>query len=202
MNGIDNVIQTTQEKEKLYEQISKARDGSQEALNYLKSKYAPLIESQISKHSLDDMTAQDIVDIREESLVIFCNAVCNYDLSAGVEFGLYAKICIENGLISFVRSYSRRKKRFVLPLERAEGSGDAPNFLQSIVDEESTADLVRTIRAKLSNYENRVWWMYVSGMSVSEIALALGGADPKSVSNAVYRIRKKLKGVIVGRDNS
>ena len=87
-------------------------------------------------------------------------------------------------------------------VERAEGSGDAPNFLQSIVDEESTADLVRTIRAKLSNYENRVWWMYVSGMSVSEIALALGGADPKSVSNAVYRIRKKLKGVIVDRDNS
>ena len=168
----------------------------------MKSKYAPLIESQISRHSLDDMTAQDIVDIREESLVIFCNAVCNYDPSSGVEFGLYAKICIENGLISFVRSYSRRKKRSVLPLERAEGSGDIPNFLQSIVDEESAADLVRTIRAKLSNYENRVWWMYVSGVSVSEISMALDGADTKSVSNAVYRIRKKLKGVIVDRDNA
>lgn len=201
MNGIDNVIQTP-EKEQLYELILRAREGSQDALNYLKSRYAPLIESQISKHSLDDMTAQDLVDIREESLIIFYNAVCNYDPSSGVEFGLYAKICIENGLISFVRSYFRRKKRSVLPLERAEGSGDAPNFLQSIVDEENAAELVRTIRDRLSDYENRVWWMYVSGMSVSDISVSLGGVDPKSVSNAVYRIRKKLKGLIVERGNS
>lgn len=202
MNGIDIVIQMPLEKEKIYDLIARAREGSQDALNELKSRYAPLIESQISKHSQPDMAAQDLVDIREEALVIFCNAVCNFDTAAGVEFGLYAKICIENGLVSFVRSYFRRKKRTILPLEKAEGNGDSPNFLQSIVDEESAADLVRTIRAKLSNYENRVWWMYVSGMSVAEISAAIGGVDPKSVSNAVYRIRKKLKGVVVERDNS
>ena len=201
MNGIDNVIQTPPEKEKLHELISKAREGSQDALNCLKSRYDPLIESQISKHSLNDMTAQDLVDIREEALIIFYNAVCNYDPASGVEFGLYAKICIENGLISFVRSCFRRKKRLVLPLDRAAGVGDDPNFLQSIVDEEKAAELVRTIRKRLSDYENRVWWLYVSGMSVSDISAALGGVDPKSVSNAVYRIRKKLKGVIVERDD-
>ena len=202
MNGLNNVIQTPSGREKLYELISRARDGSLEALNELKGMYAPLIESQIQKHMLDDMTAQDLVDIREESLIIFCNAVCNYDPSAGVEFGLYAKICIENGLISFVRSYFRRKKRSVLPLERAEGSVESPNFLQSIVDEENAAELVRAISTRLSNYENRVWWMYVSGMSVSDISVALGGADPKSVSNAIYRIRKKLKGLMMDRDDS
>ena len=34
--------------------------------------------------------------------------------------------------------------------------------------------------------------MYVSGMSVSEISRAVS-ADSKSVSNAIYRIRKKLR---------
>lgn len=189
-------------KETINELVVRARDGSQEALSDLKTQYAPLIESQISKHSLTDMSLQDVVDLREEALIIFCSAVCNYDCSSdGVEFGLYAKICIENGLISYVRSYLRRKKRPILPLERVELlSGDSPNFLQNIVDEENAADLVRLIRSKLSDYENRVWWMYVSGMRVSDIASALQNTDPKSVSNAIYRIRRKLKGLLIDRN--
>ncbi len=189
-------------KETINELVVRAREGSQEALSELKTQYAPLIESQISKHSLPDMSRQDVVDLREEALIIFCSAVCNYDCSAdGVEFGLYAKICIENGLVSYVRSYLRRKKRPIIPLERAELlSGDPPNFLQNIVDEENAADLVRLIRSKLSDYENRVWWMYVSGMSVSDIASAMENTDPKSVSNAVYRIRRKLKGLLIDRN--
>lgn len=189
-------------KETINELVIRARDGSQEALSELKTHYAPLIESQISKHSLPDMSRQDVVDLREEALIIFCSAVCNYNSSVdGVEFGLYAKICIENGLISYGRSYLRRKKRPILPLERTElFDGDSPNFLQNIVDEENAADLVRLIGSKLSDYENRVWWMYVSGMSVSDIASNLKIADCKSVSNAIYRIRKKLKGLLVDRN--
>ena len=189
-------------KETINELVVRAREGSQEALSELKTRYAPLIESQISKHSLTDMSRQDVVDLREEALIIFCSAVCNYNCSAdGVEFGLYAKICIENGLVSYVRSYLRRKKRPILPLERTElFEGDSPNFLQNIVDEENVADLVRLIGGKLSDYENRVWWMYVSGMSVSDIASALKITDPKSVSNAIYRIRRKLKGLLIDRN--
>ena len=204
MNGTNKIIHHSSDKADLLLLVSRAREGSQEALDDLKLRYAPLIESQISKHSVSDMSAQDLVDIREEALVIFYNAVCNYDCSAdGVEFGLYAKICIENGLVSFVRSYFRRKKRSVLPLEHAHLVGDGSgNILQSIVDEENAAELVRTVRGNLSEYENRVWWMYVSGMSVSDISSALGNVDPKSVSNAVYRIRKKLKGLFVERGKS
>ena len=63
-----------------------------------------------------------------------------------------------------------------------------------------TEELVKSIKKNLSDYENRVWWMYVSGLSVSEIARRIGVVEPKSVSNAVYRIRKKLRAVI-GRPN-
>lgn len=186
--------------EELFTLIQSAKNGDSEGFARLKAMYMPLLESQIVKHTSADMMPQDVEDMRQEAFVIFCNAVCNFDLqSSGVEFGLYAKICIENGLASFVRSYIRRMNKATLPLESAAdlpdvSSGDA---LQALIDREHTEELVRTIKESLSDYENQVWWMYVSGMSVSEIAKRIGGATPKSVSNAVYRIRKKLRAIIV-----
>ncbi|MBE6685280.1 MAG: sigma-70 family RNA polymerase sigma factor [Ruminococcaceae bacterium] len=187
----------------IVELIKSAREGSQDAFAELKRRYTPLIESQISKHTLADMSAQDVDDLREEATSIFVNAVCNYDLSAeGVEFGLYAKICIGNGLVSFVRSYLRRKSKTVISLELAEkaaATGSDP--LQSLVDKENEEELMRAIKKCLSDYENRVWWLYVSGMSVSDVAAAIGEVDSRSVSNAIYRIRRKLRSKISDQRN-
>ncbi|MBQ3012674.1 MAG: hypothetical protein IJD74_03945 [Clostridia bacterium] len=187
----------------LIELITHAREGSQDAFVELKRRYTPLIESQIAKHTLADMSAQDVEDLRGEATSIFGNAVCNYDCTAeGVEFGLYAKICIGNGLVSFVRSYLRRKKKTVIPLELAESSAaEGSDPLQSLVDKENAQELMRTIKKSLSDYENRVWWLYVSGMSASEIAATIGEADPRSVSNAIYRIRRKLRSKLSDQNN-
>lgn len=197
----NNFTVNTDDKEGVCSLILRAREGSLEAFGELKSRYTPLIESQVAKHTLPDMNPQDVEDIRQEALTIFCNAVCNYDVSADeVEFGLYAKICMQNGLISFVRSYSRRKKRLPLSLEDKtvqDKTVASVDFLQALVNKENTTALVRIIGKSLSDYENRVWWMYVSGMSVSDIAEALGDVPPKSVSNAIYRIRRKLKSVLI-----
>ena len=198
-----NFSASTDDKEEVCSLILRAREGSSEAFGALKGRYTPLIESQVAKHTLSDMNPQDVEDIRQEALTIFCNAVCNYDVSADeVEFGLYAKICIQNGLISYVRSYSRRKKRLPLSLDDKavqDKTVASVDFLQALVNKENMTALVRIIGKSLSDYENKVWWMYVSGMSVSDIAQALGGVPQKSVSNAIYRIRKKLKSVIIDR---
>lgn len=187
----------------LFSLIDSAKNGDSEAFEKLRVKYMPLLESQVIKHTAPDMMPQDIDDLRQEAFVIFCNAVCNFDVNnGGVEFGLYAKICIENGLASFVRSYIRRRNKATLPLESAENLPDvsSEDVLQEMIDKEHTEELVKSIKKSLSDYENRVWWMYVSGLSVSEIARRIGVVEPKSVSNAVYRIRKKLRAVI-GRPN-
>ena len=191
-------------QEDLSAYILRARNGSQESFQYLRSKYAPLIESQVLKHKLADMSPQDVEDLRQEAVAIFCNAICTYDLSSvEVEFGLYAKICIQNGLISVVRTYLRRKKSSPVSLddkEVAEKNIEEIDFLQFLVNKENMAELVRVIGKNLSDYENRVWWMYVSGMAVSDIAKSLGD-PPKSVSNAIYRIRKKLREFLSERNN-
>ncbi len=180
--------------------IEKAAQGSEEALNFLLSKYKPLIDAEVSRHTKEGMNNQDICDLRQEAQIAFCNAVCNYDDSlGGVEFGLYAKICIGNSLVSFIRAYNRRGQ--VVSID--DGTtvlSESCDPIDRLIEQEELMILQRKIQAHLSPYENKVWWMYVSGMSSRKIAEALsveGGV--KSVNNAIYRIRKKLRGVILGK---
>ena len=180
---------------KTAELIRKVKNGSQVALSALCEHYKPLIEGSVFRFLSESMTVQDREDLEQEALIGFCSAACSYDTDyENVEFGLYAKICIENALVSFIRSHRRKNRIQSVSLEGgAVGEmTDEVDILQSLVDREQTSVLVRRINRLLSDYENRVWWMYVSGMSVSKIAAEVG-SDSKSVSNAVYRIRKKLR---------
>ncbi len=180
--------------------IKKAQAGSEEAFFELKKIYEPLIEGRVSKNTLYEMTDGDIEDLRGEALVQFCRAVCNFDVSIeGVEFGLYAKICIENGLISFIRSYKRRNLKNIFPLDsESESVSTYRDLMQDVIDRENLSTLVGVIQGSLSEYESRVWWLYVSGTSVADIAKELDAPDAKSVSNAIYRIRKKLRSKVSG----
>ena len=176
--------------------ISEAQAGSNEALDELKRRYTPLLEGSASRFAHEGMSSQDREDIRQEALINFLNAVFSYDLSmAGIEFGLYAKICIENGLVSFLRSFERRNRVSQISLDSVSSSADrgaAKDMLGLMAEREQAIILAGRISAVLSEYENKIWWMYVSGISVREIARSIG-ADSKSVSNAVFRIRKKLR---------
>ena len=189
-----------QKKSNVLKLIKLAQGGSEEAFFELKKIYEPLIEGRVSKNALLGMTADDIEDLRGEALVQFCRAVCNFDVTVeGVEFGLYAKICVDNGLISFIRSYKRRNMKSVFSLDdEFEAQSPYRDFMQDVIDRENLSALVGVIQGSLSEYESRVWWLYVSGTSVADIAKKLGVADTKSVSNAIYRIRKKLREKISG----
>ena len=69
------------------------------------------------------------------------------------------------------------------------------NPAQSLIERESFLMLYQLISGELSDYENRIWWMYLSGRTAKEIAEQMG-KDEKSVQNAIYRIRRKLRSVI------
>ncbi|MBQ4091230.1 MAG: sigma-70 family RNA polymerase sigma factor [Clostridia bacterium] len=178
--------------------VKLAQAGDQAAFEALKDKYKPLLESSARRATVEGMNSQDVEDLGQEALVNFYRAVCSYDCERhGVEFGLYAKICIDNGLVSFVRSYMRRRRKMTVPLsEGDELYEEIEDPLESLIQSEKETELVHTIKNHLSDYENRIWWLYVSGNTVSEIAQRIGAPGAKSVSNAIYRIRKKLKSII------
>ena len=66
---------------------------------------------------------------------------------------------------------------------------------KSLMDSEAERSLLKIIEDNLSELENKVFGMYASGMSASEMAERLDISE-KSVSNTVYRIRKKLKAIL------
>ena len=199
MNGEISVLTENNSKEYARQLVIEAQGGAPDALESLKNIYMPLLLGACARHSSNAMLAEDREELFGEALIAFCNAVIAYDLAVeGVEFGLYARICIDNALISYRRAFERRSRLTSVSLdfldERRDGDGES-DFIDAIVARESAIDLARRISSVLSRYENRVWWLYVSGLSARDISLRVG-ADERSVHNAVYRIRRKLRGVI------
>ena len=175
--------------------ILKAQGGDQDAFEELLDRYTPLIDSMVSHVGADGFSLQDREDLRQEALVAFFRALTHYDTEqTAVQFGLYAKLCIKNAIYSHLRRWKGHPS--TLPLEdeglpREEESDPA----RRMVEEEKYLELSRVIRETLSEYENKIWWLYLSGRTAVEIAETLK-KDEKSVQNAIYRIRKKLRTVI------
>lgn len=171
-----------------------AQGGSREAHLALTARYRPLLESSVARFGASEMTEQERRDLREEAERIFLGAISSFDTDQdAVDFGLYAKICLRNGLVSEWRHLRALRRVVSVPMEE-ELSPDltVPDPARELEEEERFSKLCRTVREQLSDYENKVWWQYVTGVSVSDIAEDLG-RDERSVHNAIYRIRKKLR---------
>lgn len=180
-------------KNEINELILAVRNGDQQAFVSLLDQYSPLIEASVNMFCSDGTPANDKDDFRQEASVAFYNSILTYKLDqSDVEFGLYAKVCIFNALISQIRIAKRINpgaQEFSDNLVTQEISEDPSSKL---LEEERLRALFKIIRSTLSKYEYKVWELYLSGSSISDIARVLD-TDSKSISNAIYRIRVKLK---------
>ena len=177
--------------------ISRVRDGDEQAFETLLKKYMPLIEGAVSRIMVDGSYVSHEEDLKQEATVVFYNSILTYDIQQQeVEFGLYAKICVSNALISQVRLLQKRKaERLSETSDEGLFAYDSEDPSAHMMEQESLRTLYSVIRRNLSDFEYRVWQMYMSGRTAKEIGLAVG-KDERSVSNAVYRIRKKLRAVL------
>lgn len=173
------------------EWILAAQAGSREAYLALCAKYRPLLEASVARFDTAEMTAQERADMREEAERTFLGAITSYDTEQdAVDFGLYAKICLRNGLISEWRHLQTLRRVSAVTLTDEEATTEDP--AEQMEEDERFNRLCRTVRGYLSDFENRVWWQYVTGVSVADIARDLD-CEERSVHNAIYRIRRKLR---------
>ncbi len=178
----------------MLELVCRVKNGDDGAFEELLRKYTPLIEASVIKVLGDELYSLYKDDFRQEATVVFYNAIMAYDTEqVEVEFGLFAKICISNALISQLRILKRREA------ERLSETADDGLFLHDsddpslkVLEQENLKTLDSKIKNTLSAYEYRIWQMYVSGRTARDIA-GLVGKDERSVNNAIYRIRKKLR---------
>lgn len=173
------------------------RDGDQAAFDSLLRQYKPLINASVAKFSSDEAFALYHEDLKQEAALVFYNSILAYDLEQNeVEFGLFAKICIHNALVSVLRSLKRRSEEPIAQIpETLLTVQDFEDPSSRMLERERLKSLYAVIRKNLSNFEYEVWQLYMSGQSAKEIAKRLQ-TDEKSISNAIYRIRKKLRNVL------
>lgn len=188
---------SNKENDRVSKLICRFRAGDEAAFDELLLKYQPLIESLVTKFSGEENSATSREDLRQEAAVAFYRSVLSYDLEQrDVEFGLYAKICLSNALISKLREKKNPIEEISLETNREmELVGEREDPAAHLLEEERLSALYAVIRENLSEFEYRVWNLYLSGRTAREIGTMVG-RDEKSIANAIYRIRKKLRAVL------
>lgn len=174
--------------------ILQVRRENQEAFEEMLHIYDPLITAFVNRFCQNDVTEQDAEDIKQELTLVFYNSILSYDLAqTDVSFGLYAKICLNNALITQIRARKKHKAPETVSLEsedwEPEGQEDPS---AALIKSEEMRELNRRIEQALSPFENKVWQFYVAGCTSREIARSLNKSE-KSIDNAIFRVRQKLK---------
>lgn len=156
----------------------------------------------------------DSEDLTQEGMVGLITAVREYDAGKEASFRTFAEICIRSRLYSVLRASARDKQQ---PLNQSLSLDDShfdSNPLTSgtnnlaqrnpedfLIDREHTAALLSGVRKQLSEFEAKILGYYLDGLSCREIAKTVG-RPPKSVDNAVQRIRRKVAQQLLSGDIS
>lgn len=183
--------------QELNELLHAAADGDESAFTRLTELYDPLIRSMSARYAPHGSDETDSVlseqDLAQEARLALFRAASTYDRAQnGVSFGLYAKICIRNALVSARRKAAAAKRARIAAESPSPGRKHPSAELSAFG---SMNVLSEKIGSVLSPYEKRIFDLYISGRSVKSISESVGRSE-KSVSNAVYRIRVKIKGLL------
>ena len=188
-----------------------ATAGNREAEELLVSRYHQLVRACARPFFLVGGDSEDLI---QEGMVGLIKAFREYDPEREASFRTYAEICIRNRLYSVLRAAVRDKHQ---PLNQSV-SLDTPDFdsnsytsgtsnlaqrnpEDSLIDKEHTAALLSGVRKQLSEFEAKILGYYLDGLSCREIAETVG-RSPKSVDNAVQRIRRKVAQQLLSGDIS
>lgn len=156
----------------------------------------------------------DSEDLTQEGMVGLIKAVREFDADKEASFRTFAEVCIRNRLYSALRASAREKHQAL----NQSVSLDTPDFdsnsytsgtsnlaqrdpEDSLIDREHTAALLSGVRKQLSEFEAKILGYYLDGLSCREIAETVG-KPPKSVDNAVQRIRRKVAQHLISGDVS
>lgn len=193
--------------------IELIREGDDNALDYLLNKYKPLVTGKARSFYLIDGDKDDLV---QEGMIGLYKAIMDYDDHKECSFSYFAGICIGRQLINAIKASNRKKniplntyislyasasdyEENELPLEEMLAPPNS-NPEASLIDRERVNTMKYSLIRKLSKFETDVYNMYIDGISYGKIAVILD-KNPKSIDNAIQRIKSKLRQVIKELDS-
>lgn len=181
--------------------LSSAQSGDNKQTEALIRQYRNVVEAIAVKYINSPLEYDDII---QEGMIGLLAAIKTFNISKGAQFKTYAQTCINNSIQTALRKFNRQKD---IPIgsviEYAEEEIPEENGVISAEDYyiagESVSMLANTLKENLSEYENEVLRLHIVGCNYSEIAKRLS-KTPKSVDNALQRIKKKLSTVNLKTD--
>lgn len=169
-----------------------AQKGDHAAFSRLIADMLPLVRRQSAKYKSILLDSDDLL---QEGLLGLMTAVRTYRPGGEASFPTYARVCVNNRIRSALRKVSGAKRvpeNELVPWE--DNLGAAPSLsLEEMQDlREECKQILDAIETGLSATEKSVLKLFLSGLSYCEIAEKIG-SSPKSVDNALQRVRHKLK---------
>lgn len=190
-----------------------AQAGDSDALSELLERYRRTMRFIAHRYFLPGADREDLL---QEAALGMLKAARDYRPERNSAFRPFAELCIRRQIITAVKTATRLKHmplNGAASLQRHLGVEDEGRTLLDVLDDragrspetqvtdrEAIRDLLAAIQAALSPYEFRVLAAYVHGLRYDAIADRLG-TQPKSVDNALWRVKCKLRrrGVTVAR---
>lgn len=173
-------------------ELGSEKNGEKTAFEELLGRYEPLILSEVTKviAKCPDLSGE-AEEMRQEGRLALFDARASFTEGEGVTFGLYAKVCVHNRLISYLRKFLSRKRREEHAAAELTEKGASAAEELAVAYEESER-LRRFVSSSLTALEQKVLLLYIEKKSYKEIAEILG-RDEKAVDNALSRAKSKIK---------
>ncbi len=178
-------------------------EGRTQVEEILVLRYARLVRACARPYFLAGGDAEDLF---QEGFLGLLKAIRDYDSEKNASFRTFAQLCIRHRLQSAVRAANRDKhiplNHYVSAPFPSDMDTHIVDFLASpdqqlldpealLIGREDFAELTGSWMGLLSGFEAEILGHYLQGLSYREIA-RITRKSPKSVNNAVQRVRRKL----------
>ena len=193
--------------------IAAARNGDTRAMDEIIRRYEGFVRLRASSYFL---AGGDSHDLMQEGLVGLFKAVRDFRPDRETSFRSFAELCITRQIITAIKTATRFKhaalNSYVSFSHTPAGQdGDADYTLgdalpgpsvddpaSCVISTEELQSLLACLGSTLSKLEAQVLTCYLEGRSYEEIGRLLE-CDPKTVDNALQRVKRKVTAHLDGR---
>ena len=186
------------------------KNGNQEIMDYLVVKYKSMVRKKARAMYLLGGENEDLI---QEGMIGLIKAVRDFDVTQKTSFSSFAELCVSRQMYSAIEASNRKKH---LPLNsyislyedsEQEGEGRSLPLIDTIESskendpevlyfgKEYTEAFAEQLKELLSPLENHVLYLHLMGTDYRTIAELLG-KSPKSVDNALQRIKTKAQKIL------
>ena len=186
------------------------KNGNQEIMDYLMVKYKSMVRKKARAMYLLGGENEDLI---QEGMIGLIKAVRDFDVTQKTSFSSFAELCVSRQMYSAIEASNRKKhlplNSYVSLYEDSEevGEGRSLPLIDTIESskendpevlyfgKEYTEAFAEQLKELLSPLENHVLYLHLMGTDYRTIAELLG-KSPKSVDNALQRIKTKAQQIL------